>query len=610
MSAAEPNKSGARAWILGAGVALAGLLLVGAALFWLVRALSAPEPTPTAALDPGAPAPVTPRSSGGWHLPFFGGSSEDDAPAVDPKSPYAKTKITGRVFDANTNEPIAGASIRVAARSGSPHLGPQKGDGSATFRSGADGSFSLLGVPPGTFELRVSAQGYAARVTGFKKFSAIEDDSGFEIGLVRAAPIVGRVTDAEGKPVAGAAVHSNDPLMTASATTDEDGRYLIEGAPNLPLALCVEHPSYVPAVVVAPMENDGSRVADAVLQTGEAVVGFVHDEFGPVSGAKVQLAAVDTPELSFLPSAPATAMVVSGADGHFNLRTAGGARSTYRVEAEGYRAATFTVGAEPSVDVVLERGARVAGRALRSDGSPAAGTTIDMIGQFEGPRSVDVGPDGSFAFEACARNGWFALSASHPELPPTHLRIEGPSEQISLLFQAAGKIQGTVVDAETGTPIQEYEAVALGPITQPSSAVSVSGALELDQLAPGSYRVLVRAAGHSVERVENVIVSAGATTQIGELRLKKTGSISGRVTGGYAARVIAEGDNGTKQASLVDEDGSFLLSELGPGVYRLEGLGSGLRGHVDGVRVGTGAEIRDVVIPLVPSGSSPAVESE
>jgi hypothetical protein len=178
---------------------------------------------------------------------------------------------------------------------------------------------------------------------------------------------------------------------------------------------------------------------------------------------------------------------------------------------------------------------------------------------------------------------------------------------VLLQFEASGRIQGMVVDAITQAPIQEYEAVALGPVTQPSAAVSISGALELDQLAPGRYIVRVRAPGHVIEEIPGVVVSPGGIAQIGVIKLRRTGGVSGRVIGGAGAHVVLWNETRREMAG-VDEDGSFTISDVEPGTYRVDAIGAGLTGHVDGVRVEYGTVTRDVQISLTERAAEPPGE--
>lgn len=153
-----------------------------------------------------------------------------------------------------------------------------------------------------------------------------------------AAVVTGRVTDDDGAPVVGARVHVLDRgaeagrrmLVEASVMdglftfTDEEGRYrflhppgpvyLRVSSPELrrpalagagPLSPLAFRPTFVPGVVAMadaqPIMLDPGRehVADVALhrEPSFSAEGVVSDERGPVSGALVSWADVDTPPL-------------------------------------------------------------------------------------------------------------------------------------------------------------------------------------------------------------------------------------------------------------------------------------------------------------------------
>jgi hypothetical protein len=66
--------------------------------------------------------------------------------------------LSGRVTDATTRRPIAGASIALDG------LTTTRVPGVAPVKSGDDGSYSLDGAPPGPFSVRVTREGYRPRI--------------------------------------------------------------------------------------------------------------------------------------------------------------------------------------------------------------------------------------------------------------------------------------------------------------------------------------------------------------------------------------------------------------------------------------------------------------
>ena len=108
--------------------------------------------------------------------------------------------------------------------------------------------------------------------------------------------VTGRVTDAEGKPVAGAGVgyihSSGSSAKSGSTTTDEDGRYSLEAEPGKH-RVTVEAEGFVVSYLsreVRPGTNSGW---DLVLTRGVRVTGRVVDTQGkPQAGRRFGLSLV------------------------------------------------------------------------------------------------------------------------------------------------------------------------------------------------------------------------------------------------------------------------------------------------------------------------------
>jgi protocatechuate 3,4-dioxygenase beta subunit len=128
--------------------------------------------------------------------------------------------LAGTVKDAETGEPVAGATITA-------------GDVSST--SGADGTYRLERVPAGA-TVHVSAPGYATLDQPVER--TISWDA-----VLQSNVLTGLVTDAyTGKPIEGAEVKAG----TASTTTGADGNYRLEGVSgNVEVELSAEGYSVV-----------------------------------------------------------------------------------------------------------------------------------------------------------------------------------------------------------------------------------------------------------------------------------------------------------------------------------------------------------------------------
>lgn len=149
-----------------------------------------------------------------------------------------KRALTGRVVDPH-DRPITDVLVFV-------------GDGDeprASARTGADGTFRLEGLAPGTDTLRLRREGFAPRSVPYSlqpnRDGQVETVV-LEAGPAPTATFGGTVRDADGNPLFGAEVRLNDEAGTLS---DQDGRFAFQSVPvrwgrNL---LRVRHLSYADA---------------------------------------------------------------------------------------------------------------------------------------------------------------------------------------------------------------------------------------------------------------------------------------------------------------------------------------------------------------------------
>ena len=122
--------------------------------------------------------------------------------------------ITGQVTDAEDGSPIVGATVS---------------DGTRTATTDASGIYAIVDVPPGTYEVTASKQGYESSSLTVQVFSGATAVANFSLSqIIAPGSITGSVTDAEdGSPIVGATVSDG----TRATTTDEAGAYAIADVP-------------------------------------------------------------------------------------------------------------------------------------------------------------------------------------------------------------------------------------------------------------------------------------------------------------------------------------------------------------------------------------------
>jgi protocatechuate 3,4-dioxygenase beta subunit len=175
--------------------------------------------------------------------------------------PLVRTaSVSGRVVDADSGQPIAGALVRMQSRqlaaaataegrgrgrgmNAVPLPGMPNGEppGSALVVTDSDGTFRFVALPAGATQLTPSAAGYLAPRTPNRavQLEDAEQRTGVLLKLSKAASISGIVTDEAGEPVVGIPVRalrrqtpSGVPVWAFDGPigrTDDRGMYRIDG---------------------------------------------------------------------------------------------------------------------------------------------------------------------------------------------------------------------------------------------------------------------------------------------------------------------------------------------------------------------------------------------
>lgn len=126
--------------------------------------------------------------------------------------------LIGRTVDAATQAPLAGVTVSV-------------GTSGLAATSGADGSFNLAGIAPGTYPVSFTRAGYASKLYGAVLVAAGSATDFQVLGMNKALDTVvlqGSVTDIRSaRPIAMATVAIAGTAL--STQTDANGNYRIEG---------------------------------------------------------------------------------------------------------------------------------------------------------------------------------------------------------------------------------------------------------------------------------------------------------------------------------------------------------------------------------------------
>lgn len=268
--------------------------------------------------------------------------------------------------------------------------------------------------------------------------------------------VVGRVSDESGSPIEGARVQSLRANL-GRGTTGPDGRYELSGIDpqNAQFTLDVSHRDFAPQTLnVSPVGSP--IVQDFVLSRGARVTGVVFDVDGkPARGAKVWV--------GHHPYMIGTQRGLAHDDGSFTFAHVPfgsikvGAEQKGRAMIEKPLEVTAEAASREGVELRFSAGHKLAGKVQDSDGNPIAGASVltrrnpsdfdistrsDANGHFE---LVGV-PEGTIQVDAYASG--FESATLHG--------VTLDRDDLVLVMPGAGGLAGTVVDAQTGAPLDRF----------------------------------------------------------------------------------------------------------------------------------------------------------
>lgn len=536
-------------------------------------------------------------------------------PPVQPVSPAdAPARFEGRVVSAADGSGVGGAELTFS-RAGA----------AVSVRSGAGGAFSFEPIEEGRWLLA------AVTAPGFLPFapewghSPVQLEAargrqvrGVEIHLVPARPLVGKVVDPDGAPVAGAAVRLLGAAGEAALvpvedrfTSGADGTFTFRAAEGAVLVARKE--GYLPGradVTALAAVNGGITVRLGVrhepLGATGPIAGRVTGRDGaPVAGALVAAA----PERGFGLVDAAVAQALTGADGRFRFPELdpGRYRVTARAEGRAPASARRVEPGAPELALVLEAGGLLRGcvRAAAT-GAPVAPFTVLVFERRSALRLVPqrtlsvIDPAGCYLVTDLAP-GPAAVVVSAPGFAPSTARateIPAPPGEalVDVALEAGGVAYGFVRDDATGQPLAGARVEVEGDLAAAASTLPVLS--EAVTAADGSFRLgglparaslQVAAADHHARVVGGIAPRPGERVGPLEVRLRPVapGETPGTDLAGIGVALAPRPDGlvvtavspggGAAEAGLAA--GDLILQVDGEGVLEL-----GFGGAVDAIR--------------------------
>jgi protocatechuate 3,4-dioxygenase beta subunit len=499
--------------------------------------------------------------------------------------------VFGTVVD-KAGRPVGGARVGLFQES-SQGIGEPRPYRST---SGADGRFEIPDLPADRFTLRVSHRDFPLLTR--KEIEVSRESRRIDLGRVALPPgkrFQGQVLDPQGHPLAGVrvwALYEVAPVQGANkdlgldpaAVTGPDGRFEIAGfVPTTFLHFCRPgyQPSRLPVVSPPPQPR---RIVLTPAPPLAHVSGRVLDEAGrPVAGARVATENPEGREVRATWDLCEKRRPVSGttdAQGRFTFDLPRKDDFGLWTEAPGYlpgaREKIPMERAGGGIEIVLRRGATVAGRVLAQDGLPVPGARVYSPQDGKTPQTV-TDAQGRYQLDGIEPGGR-ELWAEHPERGEARRRLE--------LVPGANRLDLTLDG-------QKERAVAgrvVGPDGEPLAGIRVqTGQSSLYTREDGSFR-LVFARGSLLFRAETehlLFTGEGyavldwafkpSETPIEglEIRLEKSRRLTGHILGldspeDLASVNIGADGAGGMRLGRVNPDGTYQIDGLGPGPWAVE----------------------------------------
>ncbi len=525
-----------------------------------------------------------------------------EVPAEEPVRIVLKaaSAVEGRVVGPD-GEPLANVVVFVSPADpmSMAALGAASMSQPVPASSGADGSFRIENVAPGTIDLYAMTVGRQQAQLKNLEVQPGKDLTGLEIVLAPGAVVEGRVLSATGKPVAGAEVNVMSPDNAFSATSDGDGHYRLEGiSPGVHL-IEATHKGYPPVrrqLAVRP----GDNALDLTFEEGSTQIsGRVMDQAGaPVAGARVYLRKEEW-DPSDLTSG------VSGADGAFIL--SGVPDGVYQLFAEKQGFARSREGKLIAVDgssvggieIRLTQGGSIVGRIL--------GLEFSDLAQVQVMAELQVGqvmPDGSYRIDHVApgeQQVVASLSGRARQAEGQVVLEPGVSEvRLDLEFREGFTLSGRVL--LNGEPLRGENLYILRRegFSSRWTKTDHEGRFRFEGLEAGSYNLQLL--GNNRFRDEELEITADRDILI-DLRGV---AISGRVVDASDRRPLAnamvtatpaDGDH-AQADTTTDSRGVFVLRDVPEGTWKVEASLAGFAPAEVDVQAAAGAPVNGVELAL------------
>ncbi|MDA1193943.1 MAG: carboxypeptidase-like regulatory domain-containing protein [Planctomycetota bacterium] len=461
-------------------------------------------------------------------------------------------------------------------------------------RTRKDGTWQIAGLSEGTHEVHATAEDHIGRTVTAPPLAATQT---VQVAPIELDPrgenrnaIVVKVTDAFGRPLAGARVLATTMpwdlhlamgpdlagiggVFHKFGTTDENGRTRLGPLPPETYSVVAMAPGYVNSGVDSlVVSGNRERTIGVKLIEGVTVRGRVLDDEGNGVGGAIVMGFAQP---SFASSLSAT----SAEDGTFVLE--GLRKGGYMFVAfEEKHGSSMVPGQSPgSIDIKLSGAGTVKGRAIWADGTPVAQGQVRpfKIGPFQYVYSQvhALAADGTFTFDVPAGDWNCRLQASDGTmLDGTMVTVAvGGEVEVEIKLAPSGVARGVVTD-EQGAHITGAEVFVMQggfpetPSREQYARTDGEGRFEVRGLPLSTLDLHVRHSEYADTKVRVTPTAADSAKEV-TVRLGRGASVVGRVLDSENVPVVGEQVNLAQRGAWFDARNTFTDVE---GAYRFDAV--------------------------------------
>jgi len=513
--------------------------------------------------------------------------------------------IEGTLRDAATKAPLA--NVLVSLTTGVGRGGFMGGDPSVRAATFTDehGNYTLGPLTAGNYRFSAAHPHWVIRAQAI----SVPPSTRFRSDLyaTSAGSVSGTIVDERGAPIAAAGIgyslvqagpnfQSGEPFTWSGP----NGHYVVRPLdPGTDFALSARRPGLPPGrsstfrlVAGEKKNNFNVTIPSGIVVNGRVVDSEKHELAGvmvmPVEHNDQYAAQGDYMVQSLLSSANPSDHAQSAADGTFSFRVTPG---SYDI---GFRRDGYVVRILKKIDLkdgmlpleaTLDTAVEISGRALRPDGTPLQGAGLfASAGQIRNPVPTLTGADGSFTITGLASTTYTVSANKSDEGLTAFKTVRAPAKDVVLQAEQGSRISAIIVD-EKHQPVLDLRAGV--SVTQVSGSMinrspammqefhTSDGQVVLDHIRPGTYDLVVDAAGFAVKRAP-VRVEDGKNIEGLEVALTRGVGLTVRVVDtsgspitGAAVREVAAGGGPQDPYGLLrgatDANGETLFQDVESG---------------------------------------------